>query len=326
MAGGFRHAKKSCHSPAGKGARGDLSYFAGIPLFEPIDISSYFKKETDERMAQTRFDFGVFDLLKNILSEAESRQLSALDMEYRAHRKRMAPSVLQREFERLTIELSWKSSRIEGNTYTLLETEALIQNHEAAPGHKKEEATMILNHKKALDFIRSHPSEFKKLSSRNIREAHELLTRDLKIKRGFRQSPVGITGTRYRPPDNEHQISEAVKIMCDTVNAEPDFFAKAILASLLTAYIQPFEDGNKRTSRMIGNTILMAYRSCPLSYRSVNETEYKKAVILFYEQNNLTYFKELFIGQFEFAVRNYFVSSVRLDSRKEISSGQWLSD
>jgi len=75
---------------------------------------------------------------------------------------------------------------------------------------------------------------------------------------------------------------------------------------LLIAYIQPFEDGNKRTSRLMGNAVLLAHDICPLSYRSVKDSEYKKAVLLFYEQNNISYFKQLFIEQFKFAVNNYF--------------------
>jgi len=292
----------------GKGRSVAYQLSPAYRLTEPINVGDYFKKETDSRMVRTQFDFEIFGLLKSIFDDTEIRHLSALDEQFREHQKRLSPSALQKEFERLTIELSWKSSHIEGNTYSLLETEALILNHEAAPGHQKKEADMILNHKKALDYIQVHPSDFKELTPRKIREIHELLTRDLNIKRGFRQTPVGITGTLYRPLDNEHQISDAVHRMCEIVNAEPNFFAKAILVSLLIAYIQPFEDGNKRTSRMTGNAILMAYGSCPLSYRSVNETEYKKAVILFYERNNLNYFKELFVGQFEFAVSNYFLS------------------
>lgn len=83
-------------------------------------------------------------------------------------------------------------------------------------------------------------------------------------------------------------------------------FAKAVMLMILIAYAQPFEDGNKRTSRLIGNAILLAHDICPLSYRSVDEIEYKKAVIIFYERNNINYFKRLFIEQFEFVVKNYF--------------------
>ena len=75
---------------------------------------------------------------------------------------------------------------------------------------------------------------------------------------------------------------------------------------VMVAYIQPFNDGNKRTGRLIANAILMAYNTCPLSYRSVSEEEYKKEIILFYEQNNIGYFKKLFMEHFEFAVKNYF--------------------
>ena len=74
----------------------------------------------------------------------------------------------------------------------------------------------------------------------------------------------------------------------------------------LIAYTQPFTAGKKGPSRIIGNAILQAFDCCPLSYRSMDEVEYKKAVLLFYEQNNIAYFKELFLNQFEFAVDNYF--------------------
>ena len=74
----------------------------------------------------------------------------------------------------------------------------------------------------------------------------------------------------------------------------------------MISYLQPFEDGNKRTSRILGNAILLANDICLLSYRSVNESDYKKGMILFYEQNYVKYFKELFVEQFKFAVDNYF--------------------
>jgi Fic family protein len=94
--------------------------------------------------------------------------------------------------------------------------------------------------------------------------------------------------------------------MVTLVNNKTNFFEKAFIALLMISYIQAFEDGNKRTARMLTNAILLAYHSIPLSYRGVDIIEYKKATILFYEQNNLTYFKQLFISQFEDAVKNYF--------------------
>lgn len=166
---------------------------------------------------------------------------------------------------------------------------------------------MILNHKKALEYIRKNKNIFKKISVAKIEDIHFLLTQKLKISRGLRRSPVGIVGTKYRPLDNQHQIKEALEKTCELVNKEKDPFAKAVILSAMIAYVQPFEDGNKRASRMTSNAILMAFGICPLSYRSVDEAEYKKAVILFYELNNINYFKQLFIEQFQFAVENYFL-------------------
>lgn len=94
--------------------------------------------------------------------------------------------------------------------------------------------------------------------------------------------------------------------MVKLINHKQDFFEKAFLALLMISYIQAFEDGNKRTARMVTNAILLSYHSIPLSYRKVDIIEYKKATILFYEQNNITYWKEIFINQFEDAAKNYF--------------------
>ena len=179
---------------------------------------------------------------------------------------------------------------------------------EEAKGHKKEEAIMILNHKEALDYINQNKGTFLKISVSKIEDIHYLLTKKLGIARNLRKTAVGVTGTKYKPIDNNQQILDALSKACYLVNKEDNPFAKALILSLLTAYIQPFEDGNKRTSRLIANAILLAHDICPLSYRNVNEAEYKKAVVLFYEQNNLSYFKHLFIEQFEFAVDNYFKS------------------
>ena len=94
--------------------------------------------------------------------------------------------------------------------------------------------------------------------------------------------------------------------MCELVNARENIFEKALLALMLISYIQPFSDGNKRTARIVSNAILMNYGYCPLSFRTVDSIEYKKAMLIFYEQNNLTAFKNIFITQFEFAVNKYF--------------------
>jgi Fic family protein len=204
------------------------------------------------------------------------------------------------------IEFSWKSSAIEGNTYSLLGTEALIKNNVIGKGKTKEETQMILNHKDAFNEAIQNRKRFTKLSSADIEYIHSVLTKKLGITKNIRKEGVGVTGTKYRPLDNEPQIKEALQNMVNLINKKESFFEKALLISILIAYIQVFEDGNKRTSRMISNAILLAHNSIPLSYRIVDVEEYKKAVILFYELNNISYFKQIFIEQFEDAVNNYF--------------------
>lgn len=220
--------------------------------------------------------------------------------------KEMTRNEYNKEMERLGIDLSWKSSQIEGNTYSLLETEHLLRESQAADGKTREEAVMLLNHKHALRFILDNPDYLQELTVSHIEDIHSLLTDDLSVDKGIRHRRVGITGTRYRPLDNEFQIREAMHDMCSIVNAKDDVFEKALITLLLLSYIQAFSDGNKRTARITSNALLIANGYCPLSFRSVDSIDYKKAMLIFYEQNNLYAFKKIFIDQFEFAVKEYF--------------------
>ena len=195
---------------------------------------------------------------------------------------------------------------MEGNTYSLLETERLLKEQETASGKTRDEATMLLNHKAALDFILEHPDYVHPLSVAGIEDIHSLLVKDLNVARNIRHRRVGITGTNYRPPDNEFQIKEALNDMCTLINRRANVFEKALLALVLISYIQPFTDGNKRTARIISNAILMHHRYCPISFRTVDSIDYKKAMLIFYEQNNISAFKRIFAEQFEFAVKTYF--------------------
>lgn len=276
-------------------------------LLRYIDAEAYFLKTPDERpVAFPRYNFHIYKNLKNIFTATELAELKKLNLKYKKNRQKLSKTALRKEIERLTIELSWKSSRIEGNTYSLIDTEILIKEREEAAGHQKEEAIMILNHKKAIDYIFNNPADFKKLDIRKIENVHYLLAAGLKVSKGLRQGLVGIVGTRYKPLDNQYQIREALQKTIKIINQAKNPFAKALLAILMISYIQPFEDGNKRAARVIGDAVLLAHNICPLSYRSVNESDYKKAMIIFYEQNNFRAFKELFVEQFKFAVENYF--------------------
>lgn len=212
----------------------------------------------------------------------------------------------RKEMERLGIDLSWKSSQIEGNTYSLLETERLLREKETASGKTKDEAIMLLNHKDALDFILDVPDYLQPLKVNRIEDIHSILTKELGVERNIRHRRVGISGTNYRPLDNEFQIREALEDSVRLINGKSVVFDKALLALVLLNYIQAFTDGNKRTARIVSNGILIANGYCPISFRTVDSIDYKKAMLMFYEQNNIAAFKRIFIDQFLFAVKTYF--------------------
>lgn len=262
------------------------------------------KKFSSER--SIHFNFTVFDRLRDLFTPREKAYLSRIYKSLTTQLTELGDTLGKRELERFVIELAWKSSRIEGNTYSLLETETLIKTHQEAEGHSKEEAAMILNHKAAFDTILVHRKSFKTLDLSDITQLHNILIQKLHVDPGVRKHPVGITGTFYRPLDNEWQIREALEKFIAVINASPHPLEKALIASAMVAYIQPFADGNKRTSRMLTNAILVAHDFYPLSYRAVNETVYKQALINFYEQYSLYELKRILIQQYEFALNNYF--------------------
>lgn len=124
---------------------------------------------------------------------------------------------------------------------------------------------------------------------------------------GLRKKPIGIIGSIYRPLDNIHQITDALEILGKKIAQTPSPYAKSLLALLGLAYIQPFEDGNKRTNRLMANAILLAHNLAPLSYRSVDENDYREAMLVFYELNSIIPFKKILIEQYDFATKNYAV-------------------
>lgn len=273
-----------------------------------LNLDTYFDKDVDEREVQEGFNFELInDILPKVeLFAEELNILNSAQEQFRQHLSEMNDTEYRKEMERLGIDLSWKSSQIEGNTYSLLETERLLREKETASGKTKDEAIMLLNHKDALDFILDVPDYLQPLKVNRIEDIHSILTKELGVERNIRHRRVGITGTNYRPLDNEFQIREALEDSVRLINSKSVVFDKALLALVLLSYIQAFTDGNKRTARIVSNGILIANGYCPISFRTVDSIDYKKAMLLFYEQNNIAAFKRIFIDQFLFAVKTYF--------------------
>lgn len=273
-----------------------------------LDVHQYCTLEPDKRYGQDLYQFELFDQMpEELFSETEINTLKQATATYQQRIQNLPPAIQKRELERLIVELSWKSSKIEGNTYTLLDTEKLILENITPPGHTEHETQMILNHKEAFTFLHGNLNLFKTINRANLEKLHAILVKNLDVGLGFRARPVGVLGSKYRPLDNPQQIAKAVEKLTKKIQTVSSPYEKALLALLGISYIQPFEDGNKRTSRLMANALLMAHGGAPLSYRSVDENAYREALLVFYELNSIIAFKHIFIEQYDFAARNYAV-------------------
>lgn len=265
-------------------------------------IKKYFESKRKQKIFFIQTHESAMDENFSFTPDIEA-SISKILRHIKQKRKELAPEERKRRKERLTIDLAWASSSIEGSTYSLLETEALIKYNQTAQGKQLEEAKMILNHKQALSFI----MEIKKmpLSKQMVFELHQILMDGLEGNSGIREGMVRISNSQYVPCDNRFQIEEYFQKIIQNINATSSILGKSIKANLLFAYLQPFVDGNKRTSRMLGNMILVQEGLLPISFSHTPKEEYLKSIILFYEKQNSDYFKYHFLRELEFSFQEY---------------------
>ena len=174
---------------AGKGKASRYELSKSYSLIYPIDIEKYFLKEIDDRTIQSTFNYDLISGTLNksaLFTKLELDHLLELQGKFKQNILKLTAAEFKKEFERLAIDLSWKSSQIEGNTYSLLETEKLLKERETASGKTKDEAVMLLNHKIALDFILDHPTYIQKLTIANIEDLHSVLIKELNVGRNIR--------------------------------------------------------------------------------------------------------------------------------------------
>ena len=225
---------------------------------------------------------------------------------------RPAGTYARQIFSRLLIDLSWNSSRLEGNTYSLLETERLLELGEAAEGKDAREAQMILNHKAAIELLVEQASEvgFNRYSILNL---HALLSDNLladpQACGRLRAIPVGIAKTVYHPLEVPQLIDECFQQLLDTAAAIVDPFEQAFFAMVHLPYLQPFEDVNKRVSRLAANLPLIRQNLCPLSFVDVPERAYIDGILGVYELNRIELQRDVFVWAYERSCARY--SAVR---------------
>jgi len=169
----------------GKGKNTRYSLVEKNPFLTYLDLKNYFETDFEERKIRTNFNPEILEQLKNLYDQKEMSLCEKAQGKFIKAKAKLDPSIYKRELERFVIELSWKSSQIEGNTYTLLETEALIKQNIQAKGHSEEEARMILNHKTAFDVILKKKDSFKTLYFADVVQLHQVLTKGLATRGGI---------------------------------------------------------------------------------------------------------------------------------------------
>ena len=279
-------------------------------LLRPFDVQTYLDKAPDDRLKTPYFQFDVLEApYVELFTQTELVQLEVATKKYRANAAKSDAATHKKELMRFIVEFSWKTSQIEGNTYDLISTERLLLYGEKSPTNTEFEAQMILNQKEALEFILENIELWKNPTLSSLEMLQTLVGKKLGITKNLRKTIVGITGTNYRPLESEFQIREALELLFKNIAAANNIYEKALVGILGLSYIQPFVDGNKRTSRLFANAILLAGNYSPLSYRSVDDRAYKETCLVFYEQNSVEPFKKLFIEQYVFAANNYNIAN-----------------
>jgi Fic family protein len=209
---------------------------------------------------------------------------------------------------RLLIDLSWNSSRLEGNTYSLLDTKRLIEFGQEAAGKDQLEAQMILNHKDAIEFLVSEAQEigFNRYSILNL---HGILASNLlddpDAPGRLRRIGVEIGGSVFRPLEVPQQIEECFDQILATAAAIKDPFEQAFFVMVQLPYLQPFDDVNKRVSRLSANIPLIRNNLSPLSFADVPKQTYTEGMLGVYELNKVDLLKDVFIWAYERSASRY---------------------
>lgn len=226
----------------------------------------------------------------------------------RARGQQPAGTYARKVLEQLLIDLSWNSSRLEGNRKSLLDTKELF-----ARGHADEgdiDALMLLNHKEAIEFVVDAVPHYGITEAvvRNIQAVlmQGLLPNPERLGK-VRETVVTITDSVYLPLQVPQLIDELLKLIIEKARHVKNPIEAAFFMWLNIAYLQPFEDGNKRTSRLCANLPLLLQNCAPLSFLDVEQDGYALAVLGVYEQQNVSLAVELFAWTYRRSIDKYAV-------------------
>ena len=219
-----------------------------------------------------------------------------------------AGTYLRQIMDRLIIDLAWNSSRLEGNTYSLLETQRLLELGESVDGKATQEAQMILNHKASIEMLADQADEIG-FNRYTICSLHALLSDDLMSDPGacgrLRDRPVGISRSVFHPLEVPQRIEEYFLTILSKAEEIKDPFEASFFVMVHLPYLQPFEDVNKRVSRLAANIPLVKHNLCPLSFVDMETDDYLSALLGVYEQQRIEYLRDVFVWSYTRSAQRY---------------------
>ena len=223
----------------------------------------------------------------------------------------------RRILERLLVDLSWASSRMEGNTYSLLDTERLIRLGQEASGKDRKEAVMILNHKEAIQYVVDNLDQIS-ISRLDLCNIHALLAdgllADPSMVGRLRRMPVGITHSSYAPLGDQFAIKEEFDILIAKAAAITDPFEQSFFLLVQIPYLQAFDDINKRTSRVSSNIPLLKAGLAPMSFLTIDDRAYIDGLLGVYELNNVSLLREVYIDAYLASADKYRVLRAEVET------------
>jgi len=240
------------------------------------------------------------------LSESLRQQLH--DMGRTPVLERPAGTYAREILGRLLVDLSWASSRLEGNTYTRLDTQNLIEFGQVAQGKDAIETQMILNHKAAIEMLIEDADDvgFDAFTFKNLHAVlSQELMRDPQTSGRLRRRPVEIAGTVFHPLAMPQVIEDCFLLLLQKASAIADPFEQAFFLMVQLPYLQPFEDVNKRVSRLGANMPLIKHNLCPLSFVDVPERAYIEGTLGVYERNQIDLLRDVFVWAYERSCQRY---------------------
>ena len=228
-----------------------------------------------------------------------------------------AGTYARRILEKLLVDLAWASSRMEGNTYDILQTEQLVKYGKEATGKDRKETVMVLNHKEAIQYLVDNIGEIG-INRQDICNIHALLSDGLLIDPAMsgrlRRMPAGIGYSSYTPSEDEFLIEEEFRITLEKAAAIADPFEQSFFLLVHIPYLQAFADVNKRTSRIASNIPLLKAHLAPMSFVSMDDRAYLDGLIGIYELNNVSLLREVYVDAYIASANRYNALRAEVDA------------